>query len=128
MPRQELTPQQYERIRADIGIDAETFKRTQLGQFILGHCERMAEEYTSKLKRVDPNNVNLVREYQNEIWKHEAFENFLDEAISSGHAAVNNLQKMEAFEDDENNYVTEPPARGRDFETDFAEPPPMPGE
>lgn len=125
MQRQEISQQQFERIRADIGIDAETFKRTQLGQYILDHCERVAEEHTKQLKRVDPHDEKRIRDLQHEIWKHESFEVFLDEAINSGQAAIHNLQQMEANTDDEANYI-EPP-RG-DRSGDFAEPPELPGE
>ena len=119
---QEVTPQQYERIRADVGMDAETFKRTRLGTFILDHCARVSEKFTAELKRIDCNDAEGVRTLQNEIWKHETFELWLDEAISSGRAAMHNLERMESYTEDENNYV--PP---EDTGGDYVEPPELPG-
>jgi len=120
--RQEVTPQEYETIKAMLGADAETFKRTKLGQYILDRAATHVDQYTAQLKSHDPTDAKGIQHLQNEIWKHEAFEMWIDDAIISGHAAMQNLQQMESFNDDENNYM--PPDEGSG---DYIEPPEMPG-
>lgn len=121
--RQEVTPQEYERIRAMLGNDAEAFKRTKLGQYIMDRAAHHVDQLTKELKRHDPVDTEGIRTLQNEIWKHETFEQWIDDAINSGHAAMQNLLQMEAFTDDENNYV--PPG---DDGGDYIEPPEIPGD
>lgn len=123
MQRQEVTQQEYERIKSMLGADAEMFKRTKLGQYILDRAAVAVEHFTNELKRIDPTNSVGIQKLQNEIWKHETFELWLDDAIQSGHLAIQNLEAMEAFDEDENNYV----APGDDTGAPI-EPPELPGE
>ena len=120
--RQEVTQQEYERIKALLGADAEMFKRTKLGQYILDRCANEAEANTRLLKKADPRDHEAIQHLQNEIWKNEAFEMFLDDAIHSGHIAMQNLETMEAH-DDPNNFA--PPD---DDDGDYNSPPELPGE
>ncbi|MCP4469880.1 MAG: hypothetical protein GY815_04195 [Gammaproteobacteria bacterium] len=120
--RQEVTPQKYERIRAELGADAEMFKRTKLGQYIMDRCAHNVEQFQNELKVIDCDDAKGIRTLQNEIWKHEAFGLWLDDAIASGGAAMQNLEAMEAYDEDENNYV--PP----EDDGDYVSPPELPGE
>lgn len=121
--RQEITAQQYERIKATLGADAEMFKRTKLGQYIMDRCAVEVDKAFQALKSTPAEDTEKIRHWQNEIWKHETFELWLDEAINSGHGAMQNLKQMETVTEDENNYMPPPQEGG-----DLTEPPEMPGE
>ena len=120
---QVVTQQEYERIKAMLGADAEMFKRTKLGQYILDRATNNVDKAVLKLKKHDPNDKDGIRDLQNEIWKNETLGMWLDDAIQSGHAAMQNLEAMEVHED-ENNFA--PPAE--EDAGDIILPPEMPGE
>jgi len=120
--RQQVTQQEYERIKAMLGADAEQFKRTKLGQYILDRCANEAEKAATRLKKADPRDHETIQALQNDIWKHESFELFLDDAIHSGHLAMQNLEVMEAH-DDENNFT--PPTND---DGEYISPPELPGQ
>jgi hypothetical protein len=122
MQRQTVTQQEYERIKAMLGADAEQFKRTKLGEYILDRCANEVEQAVTRLKKADPKDEDGIRELQNDIWKHETFELWLDDAIHSGHLAMQNLEVMEAH-DDEHNF--KPP---EEDSGDYISPPELPGE
>jgi len=120
--RKEVTMQEYERIKAMLGADAEQFKRTKLGQYILDRCANSVDQAVNRLKAHDPKDAEGIRDLQNDIWKNETFELFMDDAIHSGHLAMQNLEVMEAH-DDENNFM--PPSNDDDG---YVSPPELPGE
>jgi len=120
--RQTVSQQEYERIKAMLGADAEQFKRTKLGQYILDRCANEVDKAVTRLKKTDPRDHETIQSLQNDIWKHESFGLFLDDAIHSGHLAMQNLEVMEVHED-ENNF--KPP---EEDDGDYISPPELPGE
>lgn len=124
--RQEVTQQEYERIKALLGADAEMFKRTKLGQYILDRCAIESERAMRELKKVDSRDHEAIQDLQNEIWKNESFELFLDDAIHSGHLAMQNLEKIdEASSEDDINFPQQPP---EEDDGEHFSPPELPGE
>ncbi len=127
--RQEVTPQEYERIKALLGADAEMFKRTKLGQYILDRCANASESAMRQLKKADPHDPKEIQHWQNEIWKNESFEIFLDDAISSGHLAMQNLERMEEADgEDDANYPPQYQTPPEEDDGEHFSPPELPGE
>ena len=99
--KEEVTPEQYEVIKAVIGADAETFKRTKVGQYIMGRIlneeEQLIEQLIVKAMACsDPEIVNMALEIQ----MCRRFPMYLEEAIQSGYAAQRNIQQMESSQQD----------------------------
>ena len=85
--------------QALIGVDCEKFKASNVFRYLEG-CARMeAEAATDALKYVDPEDSKTIRTLQNEIWRHEQFITWLNEAISDGNVATSQLS-IEDGEDD----------------------------
>lgn len=99
--RQEVTPEQMEVLKAVLGADAETFKRTKIGQYIWGRIANEEEQLIEDLiaaaaKSVEPE----LQRISNEIYKRRTLPLFIEEAIQSGHAAQRNLEQMESSQQD----------------------------
>ncbi len=99
--REEVSPEQFEVIKAVLGIDAETFKRTKLGQYIFGRIENEEGELIEQLiieacKCSDPKLIQLGLDIQ----MRRRLPMFVDEAIQSGHAAERNIKTMESSQQD----------------------------
>jgi len=95
--RKEVTHEQFERIRAVLGMDAETFRRTQLGQYIFDRIDVQQDQLIEELiveatKSSDPKMIQLSLNIQ----MHRMLPKFIDEAIASGHNAEQNLEQMDA--------------------------------
>lgn len=93
----EVSHEQYERIRAVLGMDAETFRRTKLGQNIFDTIERLEDQLVEDLiveatKSSDPKLIQISLNIQ----MHRMLPKFIDEAIQSGHNAEQNLDQMDA--------------------------------
>jgi hypothetical protein len=98
--RQEVTQEQFEVIKAVLGADAETFKRTKVGQYIYGRIANEEEQLIEDLIAADPEDAKLQREIRNEIYKRRTLPLFIEEAIQTGHAAQRNLEQMESNQQD----------------------------
>lgn len=99
--RQEVSPEQYEVIKAVLGADAETFKRTKVGQYIYGRIENEEEQLIEELieaalKSADETVLQLALN----INMRRCLPLFIEEAIQSGHAAQRNLEQMESSQQD----------------------------
>lgn len=95
--RQEVTPEQFEVIKAVLGADAEAFKRTKVGQYIYGRIANEEEQLIevlieAALKSSDQAVVNIALD----INMHRRFPMFVEEAIQTGHAAQRNIEQMES--------------------------------
>lgn len=97
-PLEEVSPEQYEEIKAILGADAETFRRTKLGQYIYGRIANEEEQLIKELIAADPYNGDANRDIRNEIYKRRTLALFIDEAVQSGHSARQNLEQMEGSE------------------------------
>lgn len=98
--REEVSPEQFEVIKAVLGADAEQFRRTKLGQYIYGRVANEEEELIEELIRSDPEDAKENRRLRNEIYKRRAIPRFIDEAIQSGQAARENIDQMESSQRD----------------------------
>jgi len=99
--REEVTPEKFEVIKAILGADAETFKRTKLGQYIFDRIENEEHELIEKLifeasKCADPKMIQIALDIQ----MRRTLPKFVDEAIQSGHAAERNIEQMETTQID----------------------------
>ena len=99
--REEVSPEKYEVIKAILGADAETFKRTKLGQYIFGRIENEEVELIERLiheasKCSDPKLIQMALDIQ----MRRMLPVFIDEAIQSGHASERNIQQMESTQKD----------------------------
>ena len=99
--RQEVTPEQFEVIKAVLGADAEAFKRTKVGQYIYGRIANEEEELIEELiKAASTSTEPELQRLSNEIYKRRTFPKFIEEAIQSGHAAQRNIDQMESASQD----------------------------
>jgi anti-sigma factor RsiW len=98
--RQEVSPEKYEVIKAVLGADAETFRRTSLGQYIYGRIANEEEQLIEELIAADPEDAKENRRIRNEIYQRRTLPRFIDEAVQSGHAAQRNIEQMESNKQD----------------------------
>jgi peptidyl-tRNA hydrolase len=97
--RQEVSPEQYEVIKAVLGADAETFKRTQVGRYIFDRIDREEEQLIEELIEAAARSVETeLQRLSNDIYKRRTLRNFIDEAIQTGHAAKRNLDQIESIQ------------------------------
>ena len=95
--RRELTPEQYQRVKAVLGIDAATFKSAPLGEYIFDRIDVEEEKLIEALVNEASNSTDkhLVQIALN-IQMHRMLPKFIEEAIGAGHAAEDNLNQMDA--------------------------------
>ena len=91
------SPEEMETLRAVLGIDAETFQRSNLGRYIFDRAEldegRMMEElFELSLKSSD---IDITRKGM-EIAMQRTLPKYINDAISSGRAAEKNIHMEEA--------------------------------
>lgn len=96
---QEISAEEFEQIKAILGIDAKSFQTTKLGRYILDRSKNEEEELIEELivaagKSVDPE----LQRLSNEIYKRRVIPRFLEDAIQAGRAAEQNLRQMEEHE------------------------------
>ncbi len=80
---------------AAIGRDAEEFVQTDLGQTLIGMAQQHVHEAVESLKKAKPDDVEAIRSAQNEIWKAESFEAWLNELVIAGKQALAQLEERE---------------------------------
>ena len=97
--RHEVTAGEMETVRAILGLDAETFRRTKLGQYIFDRCAVQEETLVEELIEValTSSDMDVVRRAL-DIQMHRMLPKFIDEAISAGHGAEENIRQQEAAE------------------------------
>lgn len=99
--REEVSQEQFEVIKAVLGADAETFKRTKVGQYIFNRIQNEEEALIEQLieaagRSVEPD----LQRISNEIYRRRTLPMFIEEAIQTGHAAQRNLEQMESNQRD----------------------------
>ena len=100
MPKQEVSPQEYERIKALLGVDAETFQRTKLGQYMLGAAEAQEQSLIEELIELALQSTDTkVMQRAVQIQAARMFPKYIEDAVESGRAAFANLQAMEDHQD-----------------------------
>jgi methenyltetrahydromethanopterin cyclohydrolase len=97
--RQEVTAEEMETIKAILGLDAATFRRTKLGQYIFDRCEMQEENLVEELIEIAlvSTDLNVVRRAL-DIQMHRMLPKFIDEAVAAGHGAEENIRQQEAAE------------------------------
>ena len=73
---------------AKIGIEAEVFKASPFGKYLLEQAEREIKEETAILIDLDPTNIKANTESRNRIHVARMFITWLEQAINSGHLAA----------------------------------------
>lgn len=77
---------------AQLGVEAEAFKSTNLGRYLFQKADDEIIEALHELARVDPTNVKRITELQNQSYRANSFMTWIDEAIESGNFAIDELQ------------------------------------
>lgn len=80
---------------ARIGIEAEQFLRTSVGQYLIGRAELEEREALESLGEVDPENAKAVREAQFRLQVARAVPRWLSDAIQSGRIAQTVIEAEE---------------------------------
>lgn len=71
----------------DLGLATEQFVKSDVGRYLIGRARGEAEEAIERLKKVDANDPKSIREIQNEIWRAESFQQWLEDTILGGRNA-----------------------------------------
>ena len=93
--REEVTAEQFEVIRAIVGMEAEDFRRSKLGKYIFDRNLNEEQELIEELIACDPNDVPKNHSLRSDIQMRRMFEKYVNEAISSGRNAESNLDALE---------------------------------
>jgi hypothetical protein len=98
---EEVSPVQYEVIKAVLGQDAETFRATKLGQYIYGRVSNEEEQLVEDLIKMSltSSDLRIVRGAM-DIQMHRMLPKFIDEAVQSGRSATQNIDQMESSQRD----------------------------
>ncbi len=78
---------------ATFGKQVEDFLSSEIGDFLLGKSQREIEEATEILKRVHPWRSKRIQQLQNQIHVAEQFQRWLADAITAGHASIEDLKE-----------------------------------
>jgi len=70
-----------------LGLEAEQFRSSNLGKYLLGCAERDATKAMSALATIDPDNKTEIMKLQSNIARLHDFNNWLDEVITGGNMA-----------------------------------------
>ena len=81
---------------AEFGMDVSAFLNGPVGRYLVRRAEAEIEAATEQLKKIDPTDTEGVRRLQNEIYRAEAIQYWLAEAIQEGLNAEETLQQFDA--------------------------------
>lgn len=82
---------------ARLGIEAEKFLSSDMGRYLVGRADMLAEMFSRQLEIEE--DVDTIRKLQREIRSARRVKSWLAEAVNAGHAANWKLQEMDAVED-----------------------------
>lgn len=85
--------------KARLGIEAQSFLRSSLGQYLLERAKVDDERLMAELRTVKPSEFERIRDIQNELKVIDMFNDYLEEIINSGHLAEQNIREEDAFDD-----------------------------
>ena len=77
---------------AILGRDAQEFVNTDLGQYLVGRANQEKKDALEQLGRVSPWRRNRIRDLQARVWRAESFLIWIDELITSGNQAEQELE------------------------------------
>lgn len=84
--------------KISLGMDAEAFMRSDLGQYLLGRAEEEAISAINELKSIDAIQADRIRALQSIITRSENFEIWIREAFDVGKASEAHLDLMERID------------------------------
>jgi len=87
----EIQPEEVLLAHMDIGDQAETFLKSDLGRVLTGLARQEAEEALDQLKTVKPDDVLRIQELQGTIRRAESFNEWLIALMSRGREAYREL-------------------------------------
>ena len=74
-----------------LGLDAEAFLNSKVGQYMQGRAEETAMEAMQSLKTVDPNDSKQVQALQNAVFRAESFMLWINQCMEEGRMAEKSL-------------------------------------
>lgn len=80
---------------AALGQQIESFLRSDVGRYLQARANRVYNAAVEDFKRVDPSDVNKVRQIQADMWKAEAFIGWLSQGVQEGLTSLGILQGIE---------------------------------
>ena len=80
---------------AKLGIEADSFVSSSVGQYLVGRAEQEANLALEKMKTADPTDAKVIREIQNELNLPDRVVKWLTDVIAEGHACEFQLRAME---------------------------------
>lgn len=83
---------------ARLGIDAETFMRSDLGKFISKKAEDERLSLIGELVLADPDDIKLNRDLRNKLHVVGMFLTWMGDAVNIGRAAHDQLEELDAGE------------------------------
>ena len=82
-------------ISAATGQQIESFLRSDVGKYLQARASRVYNAAIEDFKRVDPSDLNKVRQIQADLWKAEAFIGWLSQGVQEGLTSLGILQGLE---------------------------------
>lgn len=83
---------------AHLGIEAEAFLTTPVGQYIQKRAQQEIDDAVDLLKVADPCDHQQITRLQNIIWRGESFNAWFIELINSGWEAEKEIRSLEGRE------------------------------
>ena len=95
--RREVSAEEYETVKAVLGLDAEAFRRSNLGRYIFDRIEVEQEQLIQQLIEMAAKSSDVeVAAKAIEINMQRMLPKYIKEAIASGYAAERNIDLMES--------------------------------
>jgi hypothetical protein len=82
---------------ARLGIDAESFSRSEFGRWLKSKAADEIQAATSELVDTDPDDVKANRDLRNQIHVAKMFLTWLDEAINVGRHCVQEIEEIDSL-------------------------------
>ena len=87
--------------QVELGLDAQQFFRSNVGQFILKRCQEIVLASFHKLKNTDPSKIEEIRQLQSDIKRAEIFPQWFGELIAAGKEAEKYIDNRDKGDIDE---------------------------
>lgn len=85
--------------KAQLGIEADAFRRSNLGRFLIDRAAVEIEQQMQALKDADSDDAKLNRDIRMRIKVAEQFTTWIEEAIRSGIEAERRINAEDAYDD-----------------------------
>jgi len=74
-----------------IGDDADSFFKSDLGQYVVAKAQQVCDDALTELRTVDPENTKKIRELQNQIYIAEGALSWLQEILITGRQTLESI-------------------------------------